>query len=169
MIGICDASPLIYLAKIGSINLLRQNFDEVFTTNIVKDEVLATDTIEKIELEEAFNSWLKVKEIKNVERIEKLSSLNIHKGEASILNLAENLNKKSDSVVIIDDSAAREIGRVLNLTITGTLGIVLRSAKKKIIPSEKAKELLKRLTTETSFRISNKILIHIIEEIEKTE
>lgn len=169
MIGICNASPIIYLAKLGSLDLLKKNFVEVLTTNRVKNEVLATDSIEKIEIEEALNSWLKVIEISNVKRIERLSTLNIHEGEASILVLAEDLKKESDSIVIIDESAAREIGRVLNLSITGTLGILLRSTKRKIISSTKAKELLKILTTETPFRVSNRILLKIIEEIEKIE
>jgi len=57
LIGIINASPLIYLGKIGLIGLLPQLFDEIWTSIDVKEEVLRLKSSPEIPiLEEAFSS-----------------------------------------------------------------------------------------------------------------
>jgi predicted nucleic acid-binding protein len=56
MIAIINASPLIYLGKIGALSLLPKLFSSCFTTNIVKYEVLnQKDAPEYIVLIESFS------------------------------------------------------------------------------------------------------------------
>ena len=171
MIALINASPLIYLGKIGAINYLPKLFTKCITTKAVKLEVLKQkDAPEYIILEESFEKWLTIKESTDNDLIEKLEQLFIHHGEASIIALAKELQDKSESqVLVIDDLAAREIARTLGLKITGSLGIILKALKTSLIDKEKSKELLKTLVTETSFRISTSLYIKTLEEIDALE
>jgi predicted nucleic acid-binding protein len=168
MIAFINASPLIYLAKIGAINYLPKLFTECITTKAVKLEVLKQkDAPEYIILEESFEKWLNLKEPSNKNFIKKLEQLLIHHGEASIIAIAKEFQKKSETrVLIIDDLAAREIARTLGLNITGSLGIILKALKTNLINMAKSKELLKTLVTETSFRISTPLYVKTLEEID---
>lgn len=171
MIALINASPLIYLGKIGAINYLPKLFTECITTKAVKFEVLKQkDAPEYIILEESFEKWLNIEEPSNKNFIKKLKQLFIHHGEASIIALAKEFQKISESrVLIIDDLAAREIARTLSLNITGSLGIILKALKTGLINKAKSKELLKTLVTETSFRISTPLYVKTLEEIDAIE
>ncbi len=169
MIGIINASPLIYLGKIGALSLLSKLFTECYTTLIVKKEVLRDDNAPEYSvLKECFSNWLSLKEPTNQQFVDRLKELNIHTGEASVIALAKELQDKSDEIVmIIDDCAAREIARTLDLKVTGTIGVLLKSLSLKLITVEKCKNFLHILVENTTFRISSPLYSKILKEIER--
>ncbi len=171
MIGIINASPLIYLGKIGALSLLPKLFNECYTTLIVKKEVLSNDNAPEFTvLKESFSNWLSLKEPTNQQLVNRLKELNIHTGEASIIALAKELQDNSDEIVIIiDDLAAREIARTLDLKVTGTIGILIKSLNSKFITGEKCKNFLHILVENTTFRISSALFSKILKEIEKIQ
>ena len=58
MIAVINASPLIYLSKLGMIEVLPQLFTRIITTTTVKQEVLQEKTApEHAILSEAFDKW----------------------------------------------------------------------------------------------------------------
>lgn len=168
MIAIINASPLIFLGKIGAIKLIPKLFSQIFTTSTVKNEVLSKKTEpEYIVLEKCFSDWLKIKEPKNQQFIKRLEELQIHSGEASIIALGKELQDQSkENVIIIDDLTAREIARTLELKITGTLGVILRILHSELANKKECKEYLRILIETTSFRISTELYSRILEEIE---
>lgn len=170
MIGIINASPLIYLGKIGALYLLPNIFTECYTTSFVEKEVLVKENVPEFSvLEECFSSWLSLKEPTNVQLVKRLEKLNIHVGEASVIALAKELqDNTNESIVIIDDLAARDIARTLNLKVTGTIGILIKALQRKYIDIEKCKEFLHNLVEYTNFRISSALYSKILKEIEKT-
>ena len=169
MIAIVNASPLIFLGKIGVLDLLPQLFDEIITTEKVKGEVLRKELApEKIMLDQAFNSWLHIAEAHNPQLEKRLSEFNIQEGEVTVLILAyELLKTKKQPITIIDDRAAREIARTMGLIITGTIGIILRSVKKEFISKTEGTRYLNMLSQETDFRMSVSLYARLISEIEK--
>lgn len=169
MIGITNASPLIYLGQLGKLELLPKIFKQIYTTDLVKNEVLRLETApERAILEEAFSSWLIPKKPQNISLMEKLEQLNIHKGEASILVLAKELKIQGEkTIVILDDQATRDVARAMGFVITGTVGILIRSLKQKLISKNDCKILLTQLTTETDFRMSIKLYSRIIKDLER--
>ena len=169
MIGIINASPLIYLGKIGALSLLSKLFTECYTTLIVKKEVLRDDNEPEYSvLKECFSNWLSLKEPTNLKLVDRLKELHIHSGEASIIALAKELQDNSDEIVmIIDDCAAREIARTLDLKVTGTIGVLLKSLSLKLIAVKKCKNFLHILVENTTFRISSALYSKILKEIEK--
>ena len=169
MIGIINASPLIYLGKIGALSLLPKLFTECYTTLIVKKEVLSNEYAPEFTvLKESFSNWVILKEPTNQQLVDRLKGLYIHAGEASIIALAKELQDSSDeSVIVIDDLAAREIARTLELKVTGTIGVLLKSLRLKFIGVEKCKNFLHVLVENTTFRISSALFSKILKEIEK--
>ncbi len=169
MLGITSASPLIYLGKLGKLDLLPKIFKKVYTTDLVKSEVLRLETApERVIIEEAFSSWLITKKSQTNSLMDKLEQLNVHKGEASVLVLAKELSLQGDNtIVILDDLATREIARAMGFVITGTVGILLRSIKHDLISKNECQNLLTHLTTKTDFRMSIKLYSRIIKDLEK--
>ena len=169
MIGIINASPLIYLGKIGALTLLPKLFTECYTTLIVKKEVLRDNNAPEFSvLKESFSNWISLKEPTNQHLVNRLKELNIHTGEASVIALAKELQDNSDEIImIIDDLAAREIARTLDLKVTGTIGVLIKSLNLKFITVEKCKDFLHILVENTTFRISSALFSKILKEIEK--
>lgn len=167
-IGITNASPLIYLGKLSKLEILKSIFTEVFTTEEVKKEVLKLESApEHVVLTEAFKTWLKTRKPQNQPLITQLEKLQIHKGEASILVLAkETQSQNENNVVIIDDLAARDIAQIMGLTVTGTVGILLRGVKDNHLTIKQCKTLLTKLNTETDFRMTIKVYSKILEYLE---
>ena len=88
----------------------------------VEAEVLAggCDGIGSSELQEA--SWLRVVSLQDPRRADLLADLD--QGEAEVLALAQELNA---DLVIIDERLARLHAKRLGLTLTGTMGVLLRA------------------------------------------
>ncbi len=171
MIGIVNASPLIYLAKIGGINLLPKLYSEVWTTYNVKKEVLRKPTApESLNLQDSFDSWLNIKKYTNKKLFTKLLKMNIHAGECSIIVLAleyKETSEKNDNIVILDDLASREIAHSLNLKITGTLGVLLKAVKANFISKPQCKQYLKKLIRNTTFWISATLYDKLLDELDR--
>jgi predicted nucleic acid-binding protein len=53
-------------------------------------------------------------------------------GEREVLALG---TETPDSLVILDDALARRYARLLNLTLTGTLGVVLKAKETGLLPA----------------------------------
>ena len=167
MIGITHASPLIYLGKLGIIELLPKLFSRVITTTTVKEEVLQVKAAPEYPiLTEVFESWLEVVKVEE-ELVQKIAALQIHRAEAEVIALGrELLAKEEEIIVIIDDLLAREIAVSLGLTVTGTIGIILEALKEKIVSKKAAKMLVEQLITTTNFRLSAKVYAKTLKEIE---
>ncbi len=75
----------------------------------------------------------------------------VDEGEASATALAI---EHKNSILIIDDKKGRKLAAPLHLSITGTLGTLLKAKQKGIIP--KISPLLKRLA-KAGFRVSKEV------------
>ena len=140
-IVISDTSCFIILEKIGALDLLHKLYGSVITTPQIADE---------FGLELPY--WVEIKEVADRQKI-KLLETNLGKGEASAIALAM---EYKDSLLILDDQKARKIALQLELTYTGTVGIIIAAKKKQIIQS--IKPFIDKIK-QTNF--------HISEELEK--
>jgi len=125
---ISDASPLIALADIGELDLLRQLYERVVITDIVRGEV-------KAELPD----WIEISTAYNQKQLQILK-LELDAGEASAIALAlENPQAR----VIIDENKGRSVAKRLGLKVTGTIGIIIKAKEQGLIHS--GKDILKKL------------------------
>lgn len=171
MIGVINASPLIYLGKVGALYLVPQLFAQVFTTPVVKLEVLRVEHApERPVLEEAFEAWLELAVPQDTTLMNRLIRLQLHQGEAGILSLAKELKmEREDPIGIIDDLAAREVARTLGIPVTGTIGILLRGTKTELISKNECKRYLRKIIEDTDFHLSIKLYSKIVRELEELE
>ena len=130
---VVDAGPLIFLAKLGRLNLLRKMDDEIFLPSAVMTEIRAKSDKASSKIIRASKSWLKIKKVKNQEAV-KLLLADLDLGEAEVIVLANEV--KADRL-LLDDLDARRFARRINLSIIGTLGVLLTAKLRGEIPSVK--------------------------------
>lgn len=143
---VSDASCLIVLERIGELPLLEKLFGEIEIT----EEVAA-------EFGETLPPWTKIVAVKDKAKLAVLE-LNLDKGEAS--SIAYCLEQTQSVLLVIDERKGRRIARELNLTIIGTLGLIVKAREKGIINSVGA--VLNKLE-KADFRISQNLKNDILE------
>lgn len=136
---ISDTSCLIILTKIRELDLLRQLYK---TVTITQDILL--------EYGEHLPDWIEVQQPKDHRR-QQLLEKQIDKGEASAIALALETN---ENIIILDDWKARKLADKLGLSITGTIGLIIKAKNKGIILS--IKPYLDKIR-ETNFRFSEEL------------
>lgn len=154
---ISNASPIIFLAKISRLYLLKKLFGKITIPLAVKKEILVENKIETKVIEKAIDEG----EIYIKEPRDKLM-LGIGRGEDDAISLAVE-NKEP---LIIDDAIAIEAARSLKVEIFRTTTIILISVKKKLIKKDDAIKLINRLIEE-GYYISTKHYAVILEELKK--
>jgi hypothetical protein len=119
---VVNTTPIIALALIGQLDLLRQLYGQVVTPMAVQAEVFAGGPagIGRAELQGA--AWLRVVSLQDPRRADLLADLD--QGEAQVIALAQELNA---DLVIIDERLARHHAKRLGLGLTGTLGLLLKA------------------------------------------
>lgn len=126
---VVDTTPIIALALIGKLGLLQHLYGEVVVPAAVYDEVLAggASGAGRAEFQEAV--WLRVISLQDARRADLLADLG--RGEAEVIALAQEIDA---DLVVIDERLARRHARRLGLTLTGTLGVLLKAKERGLIP-----------------------------------
>jgi len=142
MTAVSNAGPLIHLAKIGRLNLLKEIFHEIIIPRTVKVEVI--DKGKEKGKPDAFLigniDWIKV--VDDPSDADQLAEkVGIHRGEACAILLAKSLKVP----VLLDDSDARKFALGLGLEVVGSVGIIIRGVKLGLISKEDELKDLEKL------------------------
>jgi len=160
-----NASPLIFLAKLGKLNLLKSILTEYYITNTVMEEVVKkalesgyveADLIQKF----ASKHTAEIDEEKARRLAEKF---NIHIGEASTILLAK---KMGFNYVIVDDKVAIKVLKTIGLKPLSIPFILLSALKNRQITYEDFIQCFEKLT-EYGYYISPGLSRKILETAEK--
>lgn len=142
---ITDTSPIQYLYQIAQLELLPTLYGQIKMPQAVADE-LAQGRDQGISLPDpSFLSWLTLHAVPPSILIPNLPNLGA--GEREALSLAITI---PGSLVILDDALARSYARQLNISITGTLGVLLKGKQSGYV--EAIAPLLDKLTA-LNFRL----------------
>ena len=156
---IANSSPLIHLAKIGQLNLLK----ELYGIIIVPKAVIKEAVIDGKDREDAKiikkAEWIKQEEVQNI-KLKKSIAMVLDEGESEAIVLALE-GKKEEALLILDDYEARDYARNYQIKVTGVIGIILRAKKIGLI--EDLEEILTKLQT-TGFRIKEELFKKILNE-----
>ncbi|MFQ6136117.1 MAG: DUF3368 domain-containing protein [Candidatus Hydrothermarchaeales archaeon] len=157
---VSDSTPLIYLAKIGRLHLLREFFDEVYIPDEVFKESVERGREEKytdaIVIEEAVKGgWVK---IQRVGKIEKLKEFGIDEGEAETISLALALGSRE---VLLDQGHARLAAQVMGLRPRGTIFVLLKALVNEIITYDDYLKDLECLV-KAGFRMSDEVYLEAV-------
>lgn len=153
---ISNSTPLICLAKLNQLKLLKELFNKVIIPHAIKVEVLVAGKPGYAVINDAIKEgWIKI------ENPRENRDLGLGKGENAAINLA----KEKKDKLIIDDAFAIKAVRSLNIEYLRTTTIILLSLKKGIINKEQAKDLIQKLV-EQGYYISPRIFSELLRLID---
>ena len=133
---ICNATPLISLAKISQLVLLKKIFSYVTIPQSVKDEILIENKPGYFIISEAIKEgWIRIDNPK------KEINLGLGKGENSAINLAKEKNDK----LIIDDAFAIKAAKAFDIEVVRTTTIIFMAVEKNIITTKQAISIINSL------------------------
>lgn len=122
---VTDTAPLISLvAALGDLTVLQMLYDEVLVPFEVCQEMLAGGTTGLAVAEFKAANWLRKWPNSVVISPSLLNSLD--RGEAAVIQLAI---QEKITTVCIDELAGRRIAKLSGLSVTGSLGILLRAKR----------------------------------------
>jgi predicted nucleic acid-binding protein len=122
---VIDTGPILALtAATGDLQVLQSLYEQVLVPWEVSQEILAggPDSFGVKEFAEA--EWLR--KMRSPTEIPVLLRNSLDAGEASVIQLAINENVPT---VCIDESVGRRIARLSGLSVTGSLGVLLRAQR----------------------------------------
>ena len=152
---VVNSTPLLVLGNIGQLDILCKMYEEIIIPEAVYQEVTEKDDAASQAIRAAGN-WIKVEAIQNPNEYA-LYRARLHAGEVETMILAQQ-SPKAD-LIVLDDNAARKTAEFLGLTVTGTVGILLKAKQKGIITQ--IKPLLNEIM-QNGFFISNSLLQMIL-------
>ena len=147
--SVCDSGPLIYLSRIGQIELLRKLFGSVtISTSIYNETVEEAKILKKSGASAIENAvkdgWIEVVQLPapEVEFIKRLAeSESIQVEDAEVLYLA----KKRSAKLITNDKWLVKIARSLGIDTVWTTTLILLAVKKRILNRNEGRETLRKL------------------------
>jgi predicted nucleic acid-binding protein len=126
-----NAGPLIHLAKIGRLNLLKELFACVIIPETVEIEVVERGkergAPDAFLIENEVGKWIVVEEDINDKVQEIAKRAGIDMGGAIVIMLA----REKEYPVLIDDLAARRFAIGMGLEVAGSIGVKKNFLKKK--------------------------------------
>ncbi|MBK5931961.1 hypothetical protein [Halochromatium salexigens] len=125
---VCNTTPLSCLLKIGRTDLLQKLFDRVAIPPEVAAELDQAGAIHANWRDQL--SFIVIAEPVANDPVLTLAAAEVDLGEAAAIALAQRLGSE---LLIIDDMAGRLLARRLELTITGTVGIVLAAGQSGLV------------------------------------
>ena len=152
--AVFNSSPLIYLTRIGILDVALRMYKKVYTPEAVKREVI--DKGKELNKSDAFivDEYLKKKKI-TVQTIKNLETYAIllknpliHRADIEAICLAEELK----AILVMDDPKAIEVAKMKGIKIEPTLTVILICYALDHIDFEKAETSYKTLL-KTKFRV----------------
>lgn len=128
---IVNSTPLIVLCNVGKLEILRALYTEITIPEAVFAEVTKKED-SACQIVKKSLDWIRVERILSPSD-KKMYQAKLHDGEVEVMILAQE-GVRAD-LVILDDNAAKKTAKYLGLTVTGTLGILLKAKKAGIIPA----------------------------------
>ncbi len=153
---VVNSTPLIVLCGIGQLELLKKLYGEIYIPKAVYREITVKKDSVCAQVENEA-SWIHVVEITDSGE-KKMYRAKLHDGEVEVMILAQ--EQKTD-LVILDDNAAKKTAKYLGLTVTGTLGVLLKAQREGLI--QEVKPLLSKMRR-NGFYISNAVERFVLEQ-----
>lgn len=157
---ICDACSIIFLAKVDLLSKLPKILTaKIIVLNSVKKEVLSA----LIAPEEAKNidHFFKMVTFSNFKESDLPSSI-LSKTDKAVINFSR---QHKHALILTDDNGIRKVAKAENLSVLGTVGVILLLVKKKELVKKQAIQLMNDLIEKHHFRISIKVYKGLLREL----
>ncbi len=156
---VSNSTVLIYLAKIGKLNLLKRLFKKILIPAEVFNEVVIRGKeqqhFDALIVEKAVEEgWI---EVKDITANKELEGFGIDPGEAQAISLAKSVGVP----VLLDQTHARIAARALGLKPRGTIFVLAAAMRKKLLSYEEYLDLLEALV-KAGFRMSDEVYLEAV-------
>jgi len=128
---VSNSTPLIHLARIGQLDLLRDFFGKVLIPSAVHDECVVQGRSYPDAQRIAQADWLETLKVLDEHLVISLNA-ELDRGESEAIALA--LQQQAD-LLLLDDAEGRNKARLYGLKYTGTVGVLLRAKQSGKLPS----------------------------------
>ena len=157
MIIVSDTSPLINLAAVDQLDLLRKLYDTIVIPQAVYDEIVIEGKGQAGSAEIATSDWIEVRQIANRPMVKTLEA-DLDVGEAEAVVLAVELEA---GLLLIDERKGRAAAARLGINHIGLLGVLVKAKHDGLIPA--VGPLMDQLMTRAGFWISDDLYTHILQ------
>ncbi len=157
MIVVSDTSVLCYLVLLGHVNIIKRRFGSVSVPPEVVNE--STNPLAPALLRAFFQQapdWLVVEP---APLISILGLDRLDPGEAAAIRLV--IFRRAE-FVLIDERQGRRVAEQAGLRVIGTLGLIADAAERGWLDFDNA---IRRLLTETNFRVSSEVVAAVRQRI----
>jgi uncharacterized protein len=129
LIVVSDTSPVLNLARIGRLELLRLLYHEVLIPTAVYGELTNSRGDQAPAIDLASTPWLIVAAAADQTRVKELRE-HLDLGEAEAIVLA--IERRAD-LLLVDERRGRRTATAVGLKVTGLLGVVARAKREGLI------------------------------------
>jgi len=161
---VSNAGPLMVFSKLNSLHLLKDLYGRVdYPFTVYKESV-------NVGIQHGFSDALALKlfltqnrwqPTKNVEIPVDLRAAKLDRGEKEAISLALSKN----ALLLMDEERGREFARQKNLSIRGSLGILIEAYGKKLISEEQLRFYFHQISERKDIWINPDLCVHILERI----
>lgn len=157
---VSNSGPLIALATIGKLDLLKGLFGQIYIPTAVYDEVVISGSGRPGARETTDADWIKVHQVMEDLPVN-LSRDELGAGESEAIVLARELEA---AYLLMDDAVARRKAQHIGLNITGTLGVLLMAKARGLVSA--IRPLLDDLR-QTDFRMSPTVYREVLNKADE--
>ena len=156
---VSNSSPLMNLAIVGHLDLFSKLFEKITVPQEVREELVVEGKGKPgAKLIEQAN-WVEIKKVENHSLVQLLNK-DLDRGEAAAIALAV---EQQASLILIDETDAREMADLYGIPKTGVLGILIKSKKANLI--ENIKPILDALRTQAHFHLKPDLYQRILNQV----
>jgi uncharacterized protein len=168
---VSDSTPIVYLAKVGKLHLLRKLYDDIVLPEAVKHEILAGDHPEVPVIQDAFQmGWLEErvlnKATRTFEQKHLIRALGLDAGEREAIALA--YTSHLPLLIDEDEKTGRRVAKVWGVEVRGTLRVILEAYDNGLIEYREAREIFRQLLAER-FHVSADVYERALSLLEKSK
>lgn len=158
---VSNTSPILNLAIIGHLVLLREQFEEILIPPAVVKELRPEEDLPGCDAVRGAREegWFRVEEVKDRSLVQVLRR-DVDEGEAEAIALALQVEAEW---ILMDQREARRIAKSLGLKVTGVLGILRRASREGKLPSLQV--AMEQLREKAGFHIGADLFADLLKEI----
>ncbi len=162
MTVVSDTSPIVNLAAIGHLHLLRDLFGSLTIPEAVYREIVIEGAGRPGAEEVGAADWIATRAVQSP-HLARAFEADVHIGEAEALSLAMEM---SADWVLLDEQAARRLAASLGLRHTGLLGVLAKAKERSLISA--LRPLMDALRRDAGFWISQALYDHVLQRTQET-
>jgi predicted nucleic acid-binding protein len=131
LLTVSNTGPLIALAKVDLLPVLKSLFGRVKIPEAVQRELLGGTGGDVARLQSSFSDFIDIQAPPPVPRHVADAVRDLGPGEQEAIALAAHLR----ALLLIDDFAARSVATTLGVSITGTAGVLIQAKSAGLVPA----------------------------------